>query len=244
MTHRAALKGQKCLVFTNTQLIILHLTCWNHRYRMWLLFGKLNAIFRLVLQVNTAENILKLPCCPHSRDASSVTNVALSRLSPCCCKQSNSAQAWGKVTPALPLALASSSLKLRQAVIINEGTWANGQEMQRYWSGWVSHSESRRLAPACWPVVSLVAACGGWHVVVGQPKVWKRSTTGCLTHLHSTWRTAQVTSQGQIARSIFSYIDWPAGGSVWIIIHYIYWVVGVLRRGSWFQLRSSYLHGI
>lgn len=48
MTHRAALKGQKCLVFTITQLIILHLTCWNHRYRMWLLFAKLNATFRLV----------------------------------------------------------------------------------------------------------------------------------------------------------------------------------------------------
>lgn len=47
---------------------------------------------------------------------------APSRLSPRRCKRSNSAQAWGKVTPALPLALAAGSLKLRQAVIINEET--------------------------------------------------------------------------------------------------------------------------
>lgn len=173
------------------------------------------------LLVNTAENISKSPCCPHSRDGSRVPNVALSRLrlSPCCCKRSNSAQAWGKVTPALPLALATSSLKLRQAVIINEETWANGQEMQRYWSGWVSHSESRRLAPACWPVVSPVAACGGWRVVVGQPKVWKRSTAGCLTHLHNTWRTAQVTSQGQIARSILGLTSrWQCLNNYWLHI--------------------------
>lgn len=68
----------------------------------------------------------------------------------------------GKGHPSLsPMDQPASALKLRQAVIINEETWANGQEMQRYWLGRSPCSKPCRLAPAWWPVVSQAAVCGG-----------------------------------------------------------------------------------
>lgn len=116
---------------------------------------------------------------------SNVIYVTLLCLSPCLCMWSQSTQGWGKVTQPLPLAQPASALKLRQAVIINEETWANGQEMQRYWLGRLPCSKPYRLAPAWWPVVSLAAVCGG-----GTAKVWNQATTGsCLSHPGHTWRT-------------------------------------------------------
>lgn len=87
--------------------------------------------------------------------------VALLCLSPCLSVWSKSSQGRGKVTQPLPLAQPASALKLRQAVIINEETWANGQEMQRYWLGRLPCSKPYRLAPAWWPVVSQAAVCRG-----------------------------------------------------------------------------------
>lgn len=92
---------------------------------------------------------------------SNVIYVALLCLSLCPCMWSKSTQGRGKVTQPLPLAQPASALKLRQAVIINEETWANGQEMQRYWLGRLPCSKPCRLAPAWWPVVSQAAVCGG-----------------------------------------------------------------------------------
>lgn len=96
-----------------------------------------------------------------ARIRSNVVYVALLCLSPCLCMSSKSTQGQGKVTQPLPLAQPASALKLRQAVIINEETWANGQEMQRYWLGRLPCSKPYRLAPAWWPVVSQAAVCGG-----------------------------------------------------------------------------------
>lgn len=93
---------------------------------------------------------------------SNVTYVALLCLSLRLCMWSKSIQGRGKVTQPLPLAQPASALKLRQAVIINEETWANGQEMQRYWLGRLPCSEAHGLAPAWWPVVSQAAVCGEW----------------------------------------------------------------------------------
>lgn len=115
--------------------------------------------------------------------------VALLCLSPCLSVWSKSSQGRGKVTQPLPLAQPASTLKLRQAVIINEETWANGQEMQRYWLGRLPCSKPYRLAPAWWPVVSQAAVCRGrrWG---GAAKVWNQATTGsCLSHRGHTWRT-------------------------------------------------------
>ena len=99
---------------------------------------------------------------------------------------SKSTRGWGKVTQPLPLAQPVSTLKLRQAVIINEETWANGQEMQRYWLGWLPCSKLHRLAPAWWPVVSPAALAEE----AGLRKVWNQATaSSCLSHPGHTWRT-------------------------------------------------------
>lgn len=113
---------------------------------------------------------------------SNVIYVALLCLSPCLCMWSKSTQGRGKVTQPLPLAQPASALKLRQAVIINEETWANGQEMQRYWLGRLPCSKLYRLAPAWWPVVSQAAVCGGG----GQPRCETRPPLAAVCHIQTT----------------------------------------------------------
>lgn len=118
-----------------------------------------------------------------ARIRSNVIYVALLCLSPRLCKWSKSTQRRGKVTQALPLAQPVSALKLRQAVIINEETWANGQEMQRYWLGWLPCSKLYRLAPAWWPVVSQAAACG---VGGSQSRCETRPPLAAVCHIQAT----------------------------------------------------------
>lgn len=113
-----------------------------------------------------------------ARIRSNVIYIALLCLSPCPCMWSKSTQGRGKVTQPLPLAQPASTLKLRQAVIINEETWANGQEMQRYWLGRLPCSKPYRLAPAWWPVVSQAAVCrGGDSQGVKPGHRWQLSVT-------------------------------------------------------------------
>lgn len=116
-----------------------------------------------------------------ARIRSNVIYVSLLCLSSRLCKWSKSTQGRGKVTQALPLAQPASALKLRQAVIINEETWANGQEMQRYWLGWLPCSKPytgwRQLGGLWFPRLLYV---GG-----GTAKVWNRATAGSC-HIQAT----------------------------------------------------------
>ncbi len=117
-----------------------------------------------------------------ARITSNVICVTLLCLSPCLCMWAKSTQRRGKVTQPLPLAQPASALKLRQAVIINEETWANGQEMQRYWLGRLPCSKPCRLAPAWWPVVSQAAVCRGG----GQPRCETRPPLAAVCHVQAT----------------------------------------------------------
>lgn len=122
-----------------------------------------------------------------------VLYVALLCLSPCLRMWSKSIQGRGKVTRPLPLAQPVSTLKLCQAVIINEETWANGQEMQRYWLGRLPCSEAYRLAPAWWPVVSQAAVWGEGGG--GQPRCETRPPPAAVCHIAAV-PEGQITGDG------------------------------------------------
>lgn len=121
-----------------------------------------------------------------ARIRSNVIYVSLLCLSSRLCKWSKSTQGRGKVTQALPLAQPASALKLRQAVIINEETWANGQEMQRYWLGWLPCSKPytgwRQLGGLWFPRLLYVGG-GGNSQGVKPGHRWQ------LSHPGHTWRT-------------------------------------------------------
>lgn len=88
-----------------------------------------------------------------------------------------------------PFAQPASTLKLRQAVIIYEETWTNGQEMQRYWLGWLLCTKPYRLAPTWWPVVSQVVVCGAVGGVT-LPRCETRPPLAAVCHIRATpWRT-------------------------------------------------------
>lgn len=118
-------------------------------------------------------------------------------MSPCAlCMWSKSTQEREKVTQPLLLAQPASALKLCQVVIINEETWANGQEMQRYWLGWLPCYKPYRLAPAWWPVVSQAAVCrAGDSQGVKPGHCWQLSVTS-RPHLKDTgdrmWKKKRI----------------------------------------------------
>lgn len=128
--------------------------------------------------------------------------------------------AWKGHPNLSPMGQPASALKLRQAVIINEETWANGQEMQRYWLGWLPCSKACRLAPAWWPVVSQADVCGGHDVGGGGRQlrcearpplaaVCHIPTTGCLRRgrerqvIHSRYLTLNKCVDGDYFQRYF-----------------------------------------
>lgn len=134
-----------------------------------------------------------------ARIRSNVIYVSLLCLSSRLCKWSKSTQGRGKVTQALPLAQPASALKLRQAVIINEETWANGQEMQRYWLGWLPCSKPytgwRQLGGLWFPRLLYV---GG-----GQPRCETGPPLAAVTSRPHLKDGAQETGQGHKKKKLW-----------------------------------------
>lgn len=125
---------------------------------------------------------------------------------------SKSSQGRGKVTQPLPLAQPASTLKLRQAVIINEETWANGQEMQRYWLGRLPCSKPYRLAPAWWPVVSQAAVYrGGEGWRGGRPRCETRPPLAAVCHI-------QATPEGRSPGDTRHARKMESEGLVWVVL--------------------------